>query len=515
VDDAAISLTYARNLSLAGNLAAQIGQLPVEGFSNPLWVLLLAIMQRFELGTEAISYLSGALLLLAALRLAFFHPLPLRLQFAFGLTALLVMLQPSILIWSFSGLENALLLCAGTELLLQSFSAATGCSSKRNAIAAGIASSIVVLTRPEGIIYIALYPLVVWSSRHRHPINRVQIIWAITLPLIAWALYEIFRRLYFGEWVPNTYYAKGSLTISRFVEVASIGPLVLNRIRELAESLFGWVGAFWASIATALLVRISLRSGNAALLLAPCLMMLLSIVVFVLLPGDWMGEQRFATLFYPAVYLLITLAILASPLSTAGRTGLLAALLLWSVWQSIDRMHRFSEQPVISMKEVEDRSTQFEAWAAKLGIQRASLMTADVGGLLWRNKLEVIDLGMLTDRTIALALGEGSPHPDIKAFHHYVFEVRKPNFIATRAYHSWIARLDDDPRFRRDYVPLREYVDGWILRRYGEERFSGDYVRRDLISNYPEQLATLKTEAAALLYPFCKECPPYVSTSAH
>ncbi len=42
IDDAGISFAYARNLALGHGLVAQPGVIPVEGYSNPLWVFLLA-----------------------------------------------------------------------------------------------------------------------------------------------------------------------------------------------------------------------------------------------------------------------------------------------------------------------------------------------------------------------------------------------------------------------------------------------------------------------------------------
>jgi hypothetical protein len=42
VDDAGISFAYARSLATGHGLVAQPGAAPVEGFSNPLWTLLLA-----------------------------------------------------------------------------------------------------------------------------------------------------------------------------------------------------------------------------------------------------------------------------------------------------------------------------------------------------------------------------------------------------------------------------------------------------------------------------------------
>src|SRR5580765_6758811 len=48
VDDAGISMSYARNLGLGAGLVAQAGDPPVEGYSNPLWVLLLCPLVQFD-----------------------------------------------------------------------------------------------------------------------------------------------------------------------------------------------------------------------------------------------------------------------------------------------------------------------------------------------------------------------------------------------------------------------------------------------------------------------------------
>lgn len=121
-----------------------------------------------------------------------------------------------------------------------------------------------------------------------------------------------------------------------------------------------------------------------------------------------------------------------------------------------------------------------------------------------RDQVTVVDLGMLTDRTIAETLGEGSNRKDVPRFHEYILSHRKPLFMELRAYHSWIAQFDADPRFRRDYTAIREYHDTWIRGRYGKDTWSGDYVRRDAVGNRPDILRQIQTEAASLYYPFCE-----------
>ena len=88
-------------------------------------------------------------------------------------------------------------------------------------------------------------------------------------------------------------------------------------------------------------------------------------------------------------------------------------------------------------------------------------------------------------------------------FYDYVFNEKKPLFISTRAYHSYIANLDNDPRFRRDYVPIFEYHDGWILKRHKKIMYSGDYIRREIVEGNSSQYERMKFEASKLKsYPF-------------
>ena len=45
VDDAMVSMRYARNLAQGNGLVWNLGQPPVEGFTNLGWVLLMALVQ--------------------------------------------------------------------------------------------------------------------------------------------------------------------------------------------------------------------------------------------------------------------------------------------------------------------------------------------------------------------------------------------------------------------------------------------------------------------------------------
>lgn len=163
-------------------------------------------------------------------------------------------------------------------------------------------------------------------------------------------------------------------------------------------------------------------------------------------------------------------------------------------------------RPPIPITEVMETGRRFERYGRIVHASGPSLLTADVGGALFFTSLRIYDLGMLTDRTIAQTLGSGVHSPSRKLFHDYIFEQVRPTFILTRAYHSWLARLDSDPRFRRDYEVIKEYEDKWVQQRYGVRVTSGDYVRRDVLHRDLAALRALQLETNGVHYVGCIEC---------
>ena len=111
VDDAGISFVYARNLALGYGLVPQPGVLPVEGYSNFVWVMILApffALHWFDpvLTPKIISAILvlGTFLILAKA----FQQLS-----AYAWTASLVVLSllainTPFVVWTSSGLENPL-----------------------------------------------------------------------------------------------------------------------------------------------------------------------------------------------------------------------------------------------------------------------------------------------------------------------------------------------------------------------------------------------------------------------
>lgn len=527
IDDAGISFAYAKNLALGHGLVAQPGVLPVEGYSNPLWVFLLASFSAVRLFDPlwtpkilSLGFSFGTFALLDRL-LAKAGVGTATSALALGLLAF----QSGFVIWSISGLENPLYACLFVGLVLLSLRAVQEKTSRKMAIAAGLVAAGLALTRPEGILFAALFPVVLLLSSRR--LARLgPYLAALALPVGA---YLAIRLAWFGAWVPNTFYAKGGPTLATLGNLAALDAGPTNRALALLRAAFGTPGA-WVGLA--MLVALGYLLGRGKLGRETLLLLgatLLSALPYLLLPLDWMPEYRFATPFFPLVLVLLakiaaeTAAVPGDPESEGDdrhpesssrdlrhlgsiapraswdrrRLGgaILSVALIASVLSStLPRTRRFAAKPTVPFATVEQRyGRDYNRFADLLQIRQGSILLPDVGGTLWRSRLAVYDLGGLCNRTIAKTLGKND-----QAFHDYIFGTLKPTFIHTHQYWTVRAKLDLDPRFARDYLPLFEEVEPYVsARAKGQTLRSGDFVRREVAEGHPKEIAAIRKELAA------------------
>jgi len=158
------------------------------------------------------------------------------------------------------------------------------------------------------------------------------------------------------------------------------------------------------------------------------------------------------------------------------------------------RSVNYANQPYVPFERVAERyGFRFNDYARRLDIEQGSILLPDVGGTLYYSNLAVYDLAGLVDRTIAKSLHFPKSREQ-SDFFDYVFEEVKPTFIHTHGKWAWIADLDEDIRFRRDYVALGESIDQWIKEKHGEALYSGDYIRKDAIVGKADILNQLRVE---------------------
>lgn len=258
VDDLYISYAYALSLVEHGELAW--AGLRVEGYSNPSWVLLLALARvaglPVTLAAKATSAAAAAGLLVDAHR---------RLPSGRGTALLLVLAAwPALGHWGGIGMETTLF-----SLLLWT---GWGAVARRDWTVAMPALLAAAVTRPEGSIYVvgaAAAALAPWGSAPRTS-TRTRLA-AGSLPLLA--LWYLGRFVYFRELLPMPVIAKAGAGLDPWDGPRQVG-------WEVLAALPVWLAP---------LVAFRLTRATAALAAGP---VLLHIGMLLVMGGDWMGNTR-------------------------------------------------------------------------------------------------------------------------------------------------------------------------------------------------------------------------------
>ena len=206
-DDAMVSMRYARNLAEGYGLTWNPGGERVEGYSNPLWVLLMAIFHLFPIPASKISLFiqtSGGLLL--ATNLFFVKKIaetltdnPLISLLVVFLTAFYIPLNN----WGLQGMEVCLLtliLNIALWIMLRTLQIST--FSFWPYLLLGIGT--LVRIDMAVLLVAALIFFIIADIPHR----RQHLIWGISTLVLFLLGQTLFRWLYYGDFLPNTFYLK-------------------------------------------------------------------------------------------------------------------------------------------------------------------------------------------------------------------------------------------------------------------------------------------------------------------
>jgi hypothetical protein len=312
IDDAFISFRYARNLVDGHGLVFNPGE-RVEGYTNLLWVLVLAVGMRLGGDPAVWSQVLGVAAGLGTLTVVFRTARRVcSAPVALAAPAFLAT-NRTFCAWSTGGLETSLftfLGVLGVSLL--------GSARPRAFLWAGIALGFGALTRPEGVLVAAGVGLALgieaWRTRPAAPPPAAEaggrLPWRDLVTVLAPVALMVgaqllFRLLYYGRFAPNTaavkvpgiYPASGLVHVALFARDNLLGPEVI--------ALTLAIGAAWP--------RPGAREGASALSATRCglLIAALYLLYIVLIGGDHF-EYRF---FHPI------LALLAVPLAAGIARG--------------------------------------------------------------------------------------------------------------------------------------------------------------------------------------------------
>lgn len=222
-DDAYISLRYAENFVAGKGLVYNEGEY-VEGYTNFLWTILVALFMWITPFEAPLIAVVGSLIAFAAnlwvvwrISLKIAPPFHAR-AFAFPITVALLAVQNTFTDYGTTGLETAfasLLVNLGVLALISEDDA-------KHTFWAGLCWILATLTRPDHALFYAVGSAVVffvhlgptWRARK----SGIKAIWHVGLkpmatyaaPFLLWLLHSAWKLHYYGELLPNTYYAKSA-----------------------------------------------------------------------------------------------------------------------------------------------------------------------------------------------------------------------------------------------------------------------------------------------------------------
>jgi len=420
-DDGGIALAYGRTLASGHGLRLTEWSQKVEAFSDPLWVLWLALGYALHIGGPQFARISGVICgALAVLLLGWVTPAAegRTLRPRDALAPLLLACDTTYNFWLGSGLETgafALSLTAAMLLLAR--------RSRWSWLPAGL----LAVLRPEG----PLYALLLAPLAHK----RLRWLLLAALPALAWLA---LRLAYCHQWLPNSYFAKRTW---------NYGPY---------GYLQDWFtdGPWHYALFVAPLALVTGRTRRAALIALGPAAAAVAFIVFS--RGDWMGEHRFAAHALPAAALAAGLVPSALYDLTGDRNrdvGWVSGALLLALVAS----HVRKRDGQFPLWFVADQGRWFRDEARKLGMKRhARVAHFDIGGLALESGAEIIDLAGLADTYVGRV-----GYKDERAVKDYIFDKVKPDMLNV---HGPVQYLAGDPRMKRDYdkVATGVWGENWV-----------------------------------------------------
>ena len=224
-DDAYISLRYVENFLAGKGLVWNEGEY-VEGYTNFLWVMIVSALRwLLPLETPLLAVLASmaafGLNLFTVWRIGLHVAPPFHARaFAFPVAVALLAVQNTFTDYGTTGLETAfasLMVNLGVLALIRE-------DGPKATFWAGLCWIMATLTRPDHALFYAIGSAVVfvtwvvpaWQARAGglKAIYRAGLLPMLTYaaPFLIWLVYAAWKLRYYGELMPNTYYAKSAYT---------------------------------------------------------------------------------------------------------------------------------------------------------------------------------------------------------------------------------------------------------------------------------------------------------------
>lgn len=478
-DDQMISMRYAENLAAGHGLVWNAGDPPVEGYTNFAWVLYMALYHWAGVPKPIISVFiqaTGALLIL--LTLFFVRRIAHRVSGGSSAAALsscfLVAFYVPLVNWALQGTEVSILTLVVT---MAAWLALRALESDHPPVGLYFLLGASTLVRPDMAILAA--GLLTVLAALRSDMARTHILLGGLVLSGFLASQTAFRLLYFGDWLPNTYYLK----LSGF-------PILPRLTRGFFVTMLFALRTAPAVLPLVLTGMLARPSREMKLLLAVVAVQLL---YSVWVGGDswewWGGSNRFVSIVIPLFFVCVGIALQTIRASKPSRDSQLsrpyvfAAFLLahvlvinYAALATKDGANPVSAMLLLTKPKQtsEDASNVRAALALRKFTTHEAVVAVVWGGAIpYFSERRSIDLLGKTDRRVAR---EPMHLPDANNWWTGFY----PGHLKWNYTYS-IGKLQPDviqaPLWRLGYVPNQARTD--TLRGYLRDRASQWYIRAD------------------------------------
>lgn len=385
-DDALISLRYSQRLLGGDGLTWTEGP-RVEGYSNLLWVLLVALLGVFKLDWVTAARLLGLAGMSLVVGTLCLHDRRRAALVGAAVAVVFFSLAAPNAIWAIGGLEQPLLAGALALSLPPAFSLVENKARPTTAWMLGGLFGLICLTRPDGPLFVFAFGLT-WLFLGRLRDWR-GIVPVIGVAMVFWVAQMLFRLAYYGDWLPNPARVKlmpSALRWAQGLEYVRAGWMALAPLSWLAlvASLYG-------------LGRASLRARSLLVLVTSLLW--LGYVAFI--GGDiFPGWRHFVPVIVLWAFLLAAVGddvfarLRDRPAMLASMSLLLCGLLLFFVVQQFSNSE--NRRALAERWEWDGRALGLMLKQA-FGVQQPLLAVTAAGCLPFWSELPALDMLGLND----------------------------------------------------------------------------------------------------------------------
>ena len=298
IDDAFISFRYAKNLFLNQEMVFNIGEAPVEGYSNFLWVMWMTLSFVLNIETVFFSKVSG--LIFCHLSVLILYKLAFRISKSKDLSYIVILfyvLTPNIALWSVGGLETSLFTCL---LLVSVYFFILDISVRKNHIIklSPFSFLLLSLTRHEGAVLFALtlifFTYILIKSKEININRRILLLFCYGGSfIITYSPYILWRIAYYNNILPHTFVAKQTgfdliLIIERLIFYL---PVIIFLLPPFFIIVFYCIKRS----------NYRIKNENQQYII----LIILSLSIIILLLTSWMPGFRFTVPVIPLVYLVL------------------------------------------------------------------------------------------------------------------------------------------------------------------------------------------------------------------